>query len=175
MTPAVRLHWGLPKSHVKKKKATIGRDARREGNRCKLSTEGFGHTDYQFDKQAKVSRHKYTACCPSPFPSLLHIVSSDLRGQMSLTHHSLDIADSWKVCMHPLMADQYLDSRVAAGQASNRFCRLPQSSTSFLTFAWSFLTNILRFLPIKSIVLSSSFLVFLPHILPYLNLFHRIS
>lgn len=48
---------GCPK--VTSEIATIGRDARQEGNRCKLFTEGFGHCDYQLDKQAKVSLHKY--------------------------------------------------------------------------------------------------------------------
>ncbi|KAL0183380.1 hypothetical protein M9458_022755, partial [Cirrhinus mrigala] len=36
--------------------ATIGRDARREGNRCELVAEGFGHVDYQFDKRVNVSQ-----------------------------------------------------------------------------------------------------------------------
>lgn len=36
--------------------ATIGCDARREGNRCELFAEGFGRVDYQFDKRVKVSR-----------------------------------------------------------------------------------------------------------------------
>uniref|UniRef100_A0A8C2CC54 X-ray repair complementing defective repair in Chinese hamster cells 4 n=1 Tax=Cyprinus carpio TaxID=7962 RepID=A0A8C2CC54_CYPCA len=45
------------------------------GNRCELFAEGFRHFDFQFDKQVKVSQLKCFICCPSPFPSPLHIIS----------------------------------------------------------------------------------------------------
>jgi len=102
--PRCSNHFG----HVKNSNNLVS-DAWREGNRCILFTQGFGHIDYQFDKQAKVSQHRYTACCPSPFPSPLHFVSSDLRGQMFLTHHSLDIADCCKVWLHLVMVERYLE------------------------------------------------------------------